>query len=47
MDGDLARIRLVPARANMQPALAAYAEEHAGDRVDSAATFARTLPPKR
>jgi RNA polymerase sigma-70 factor (ECF subfamily) len=28
MDGDLARIRLVPTRANGQPALAAYAQEH-------------------
>lgn len=27
MDGDLARIRLVPARANRQPVLAAYAQE--------------------
>jgi RNA polymerase sigma-70 factor (ECF subfamily) len=30
MDGDLARIRLVPARANGQPALAAYAQEDDG-----------------
>ena len=30
MDGDLARIRLVPARANGQPALAAYAQEVEG-----------------
>jgi RNA polymerase sigma-70 factor (ECF subfamily) len=28
MDGDLARLRLVPTRANGQPALAAYAQEH-------------------
>ncbi len=30
LDGDLARIRLVPARANGQPALAAYAQEEDG-----------------
>jgi RNA polymerase sigma-70 factor (ECF subfamily) len=30
MDGDLARIRLVPTRANGQPALAAYAQERDG-----------------
>ena len=29
MDGDLDRIRLLPARANAQPALAAYAQEEA------------------
>lgn len=31
MDGNLDRIRLVPARANGQPALAAYAQEQDGD----------------
>jgi RNA polymerase sigma-70 factor (ECF subfamily) len=30
MDGDLAKIRLIPTRANGQPALAAYAQEHDG-----------------
>ena len=30
MNGDLARIRLLPARANGQPALAAYAQDGQG-----------------
>jgi hypothetical protein len=30
MDGDLTRIRLVPVRANAQPAVAAYAQQEPG-----------------
>jgi RNA polymerase sigma-70 factor (ECF subfamily) len=35
LEGRLERIRLVPCRANGQPALAAYADEHGGGRFDA------------